>query len=394
MKILCIALLWPNEKNRNSSTQIVQQIASRVESGADITLIAPYSTGKGKTIWLDEYQPKPTQFLPISYPTIPYIWRISSSFFLLSAKLLEYAIIKHVKVLGGFEKFDIVHIHGLGDSLPLAKIIKKQINIPVIVTVHGQHPALSKYQNGTRFIAKAKEYSKWFDKVFLVGKPLEEFVMKFGFKKEKISIIHNGHQSPNEDPKLVAKVRSKYSEKTLISSVARLYLLKGTDITLEALAKLYRDGLMDWHYLHVGEGPEKQRLIKLAQMYGIQNNVTFLGHLPYDEAMTIVAASDFFVMPSWLEAFGIVYIEAMARGKPVIGCWDSGAEESVRHEIDGFLARRKNVDDVENALRKLLTNNDLRTRMGQSGVHRATDFTWSNNSEKYIKIYEELCKPS
>lgn len=390
MKVLCIALLWPNENNRNSATQIVQQISSRTECGADITLIAPYSAGKGKTVWLDEYQPMPAKFLPIPYLALPYVWRLSPKFFLLCAKLLEYSVLRTVKKLGGFEQFDVVHIHELGGSLTLAKSIKKRARVPVIVTVHGQHPALSKYQNDPGFIRRAVSYSQWFDKVFLVGKPLEDFVEKFGFKGGDISVLHNGHQRPNEDPKQVEKVRSEYPGKTLVSSVARLYPLKGTDITLKALANLYRQGLVDWHYLHVGEGPEKSELEKLAADYGIQSNVTFLGHLPYSEAMTVVAASDLFVMPSWLEAFGIVYVEAMARGKPVIGCWDSGAEESVRHEIDGFLAKRKNVDDVESALRRLITDSELRNVMGANGLRRAAEFTWEQNSRRYIKVYEEL----
>ncbi|EHA14324.1 glycosyltransferase family 4 protein [Halomonas sp. HAL1] len=336
----------------------------------------------------------PTKFLPMPYPTLPYVWRLSSKFFLLSAKILEYAILRYVRKLGGFEQFDVVHIHELGGSITLAKAIKKRANVPVIVTVHGRHPALFKYQNELSFIKKAFDYSKWFDKVFLVGRPLEDFVKKFGFKSNDISVLHNGHQSPNEDPERVEKMRSEYSGKTLISSVARLYPFKGTDITLKALANLYRDGLVDWHYLHVGEGPEKPSLENLAKEYGIQNNVTFLGHLPYIDAMTVIAASDLFVMPSWLEAFGIVYVEAMARGKPVIGCWDSGAEESIRHEIDGFLARRKNADDVESALRKLITDSELRMKMGANGLRRVADFTWAKNSESYIKVYDELSESS
>lgn len=392
MKILCIALLWPNENNRNSATQIVQQISSRVECGSDITLIAPYNAGRGKTVWLDEYQPMPTRFLPIPFVSLPYVWRLSPYFFLLSAKMLEYAILKYVRKMGGFDQFDVVHIHGLGGSITLAKSIKKRARVPVIVTVHGQHPALSKYQDDPVFVKKAVNYSKWFDKVFLVGKPLEDFVEKLGFKSSNIFVLHNGHQSPNEDSGKVEKIRMEYSDKTLISSVARLYPLKGTDITLKALANLYQQGLVDWHYLHVGEGPEKALLEKLAKDYGIRANVTFLGHLPYKEAMTTVAASDLFVMPSWLEAFGIVYVEAMARGKPVIGCLYSGAEESVRHEIDGFLAKRKNVDDVENALRKLITDSKLRTEMGANGLCRAAEFTWKKNSERYIEVYKELSR--
>src|SRR5690606_15172650 len=102
------------------------------------------------------------------------------------------------------------------------------------------------------------------------------------------------------------------------------------------------------------EGPERTTLEELVREHHLENNVTFAGHLPYKQAMSVLAASDIFIMPSWLEAFGIVYVEAMARGKPVIGCWESGAEESVRDNVDGFLAKRKNIEDIEIALAKLI----------------------------------------
>src|SRR5690606_32751205 len=97
-----------------------------------------------------------------------------------------------------------------------------------------------------------------------------------------------------------------------------------------------------------------------------------------------------FIMPSWLEAFGIVYVEAMARGKPVIGCWESGAEESVRDNVDGFLAKRKNIEDIEIALAKLICEPRLREVMGKNGLERAKQFTWRRNSEVYLEVYRNL----
>lgn len=390
MKILCISLLWPSQKNKNSATQLVQQISNRVKHGVEITLIAPSRVGTSTKIWLDQYQPSPKKFVSLRFLYFPLFHLKSYMVFALNAKLFQRAVISYISKNGGLKQYDVVHIHDTGLGITLAKAIKEITEIPCILTDHGRNPLLSNFQDNPHFIHKAKHYISYFDKVVLVGRPLTSFITSFGASENQLMIIHNGHQPPSENAVEVSNVRARFKGKVIITSIARLYKIKGTDLTLQALKHLAETGIKNWHYLHVGTGPELENLKKIARDNDLTDHIRFLGHLSYKDAMTILSASDIFIMPSWQEAFGIVYIEAMARAKPVIGCLESGGEESIRHSIDGYLARPNNVDDLIEFLTRLVTDPALRQRLGNNGLQRSTEFTWDTNTRKYIKLYNQL----
>ena len=97
-----------------------------------------------------------------------------------------------------------------------------------------------------------------------------------------------------------------------ILSVSNLIRIKGVDDNLRALGSLYkRNPSIAWEYRIVGDGPCKQELEALSRSLGIAERVLFLGRIGYEETMAEIDACDIFSLPSWGEAFGIVYLEAM-----------------------------------------------------------------------------------
>ena len=143
-------------------------------------------------------------------------------------------------------------------------------------------------------------------------------------------------------------------------------------------------------YTVVGDGPERSRLEDLARRLGIADRVTFAGRLEHHEVVREVARADIFCLPSWREAFGVVYVEAMACGKPVIGCRSQGAEDIISPGQDGILVEPRDVASLASALGQLLEDPELRQRMGEAARRRSRAFSWDRTAEIYLDLYRSV----
>ena len=113
--------------------------------------------------------------------------------------------------------------------------------------------------------------------------------------------------------------------------------------------------------------------------------------LSHDDVLKYMSEADIFSLPSWNEAFGVVYIEAMACGKPVIGCEGEGLEDFVRNFETGLLVKPKDVNSLAEAMDFLLSNPDKAKEIGKRGQKLVLDnYTWEKNAEKTIRVYQEV----
>jgi glycosyltransferase involved in cell wall biosynthesis len=287
-------------------------------------------------------------------------------------------------------KFHLIQVHGVWPVGLAAPSIAKALGCPFVVTLHIQDdPALYHQSSGYKLY---QHMLKKAAAIVTVGSPLEKFI------QQEISpeLSHRVVKIPNGvdlEPIDHLPPRKLCCENPWghIVSVCNLWLVKGIDLNLRALARLYEEGLRRWHYTIVGDGPERQKLEKLAVDLKIEKQVQFVGRVSHREAMNKIREGDIFSLPSWQEAFGVAYLEAMACGKPVIGCCGEGAEDIIRHEIDGLLVQPKSVENLEGALRRLLENSDFARKLGDSGKSRTQEFTWERNAAQYLSIYQQVC---
>lgn len=157
-------------------------------------------------------------------------------------------------------------------------------------------------------------------------------------------------------------------DSVILLSVARLDVTereKGIADVLKALA-LIGAGL-GIKYVIVGEGNDRHRLQNLAQSLGIHAEVEFMGALTDDRLLMEYSKADVFVLPSRKEGFGIVYLEAMSFGLPVIAVKGGGSVDVVEHETTGLLVEYGDVDGLCNAIRRLTCDRSLRERLGCAG---------------------------
>jgi glycosyltransferase involved in cell wall biosynthesis len=156
---------------------------------------------------------------------------------------------------------------------------------------------------------------------------------------------------------------------------------KGVDHLIQALPALL-ESVPDVHLVAVGSGTDLPRLEALAQESSVPHRVHFLSGLSNDQLAAAYSASDVFALPSRGEGFGLVFLEAMSHGKPVIGGAHGGTPDVIADGENGFLVEYGKVHELCSQLRLLLTDENVRRRMGTRALERVrSDFTFDRFSQ-------------
>jgi glycosyltransferase involved in cell wall biosynthesis len=152
---------------------------------------------------------------------------------------------------------------------------------------------------------------------------------------------------------------------------------KGFDEVLEVLPSLLED-FPTLTYCLAGDGTDRARLEQKAQKLGVREQTVFTGYVPEEQKLDLYRLADLFVMPSRLEGFGYVFLEALATGIPVVASSVDGSREAVRGGAWGSLADPNNRDEVLNAIRSGLTNPKIpeRSELEYFSVQRFRDRVW------------------
>lgn len=177
-----------------------------------------------------------------------------------------------------------------------------------------------------------------------------------------------------------------------ILSVGRVVHQKGLDLALHALARL-KD--MDWHWDIAGDGPRLSELQSLAQVLGIADRVTFLGWQTRKQVAKLNLQSNLFLFPSRHEGMPNAVLEAMAGGLPVIATRIAGNEEIVLDGETGLLVESENVEQLSDAVRKLLSDYVLCKKMGYASRERVEQkYTWKKCAVSYQAILQQAANIS
>lgn len=183
-----------------------------------------------------------------------------------------------------------------------------------------------------------------------------------------------------------------------ILSVGRLVPRKGVDLVIRALPYLKAAGFDDVELLIVGGGgdsntlnadPEIRRLLGLASELGVSEQVTLQGQVSRSEMPSIFRSADAVVCAPWYEPFGIVPLEAMACGVPVVAAAVGGLRDTVVDHATGLHVPPRDPEAIGSALSLLLENPTLRASLGRAGEQRArTRYSWDRVAAETEKAYQ------
>lgn len=216
--------------------------------------------------------------------------------------------------------------------------------------------------------------------------------------KTKCAVVHGGAdigEKPNEASIKSARNALNIPDNEIaLLSIGHLGPIKGHQDTLKALENLtkYNPNL---HLYIAGDGTssEKKALIDLATALDINHYITFLGQI--NNAPTWIEACDIFIQPSIEEAFGLVFVEAGAKAKPVIATAVGGIKEIIISEKTGILVPPAAPDKLSVAIETMINSRELRTEYGENGFKRvSSSFSLTHMVDQYIKIFQRIKIPS
>jgi glycosyltransferase involved in cell wall biosynthesis len=178
-------------------------------------------------------------------------------------------------------------------------------------------------------------------------------------------------------------------EGSVILSVARQYRRKNTIALVRAMAQV-RESMPLARLRVVGGGPELDRLRRERRSLGLEGTIELLGEMPGSQALREeYRRADIFCLPSLQEGFGIVYLEAMASGLPIVALDAAAVPEIVLEDRVGMLVPPDKPGALAETLIRLLQDRDLRLRMGTAGKERAALYDWPNVARRFLDAVAE-----
>lgn len=285
-------------------------------------------------------------------------------------------------------KPNIIHAHMCYPDGVAAKYIANKMRIPFVVTIRGTDLITMENFPSIRSMM-LKTLSEANKVIFPSLRISNQFHNLYKYSQSNTEIVPNGINVDDFDfdPPTVPDHLKGH---TIIVSVCNLDKNKGVDINLMALSLVLKKN-DNIHYIIVGDGKERNDLEIKVDNLNIRKYVTFVGRLSHKEALKYISICDIFSLPAWRETFGLVYLEAMFLKKPIIATFDDGIDGSAKDQVHGFFAHRENVNEVANAILKLVENPILRKEMGERGHLEVTNnYTWECHAAKINRIYTEL----
>jgi len=200
---------------------------------------------------------------------------------------------------------------------------------------------------------------------------------------------------PEEEIEFLEGFVDRGSNPFRLLSIGNLLHLKGFELSLKAFGEFER-GFPTSEYWVIGDGPERNRLERLARTLGVADKVAFWGALPRGQVLEKFAQCDVLVHPSLHDSGGSVCLEAMAAGRPVI-CLDLGGPALQVTDETGIkvpaISPEQAVTSLAQALSRLATDSALRVRLGTAGRQTVKDyFGWDEKGQFLATIYEEVKK--
>ena len=226
----------------------------------------------------------------------------------------------------------------------------------------------------------------------------EDLYRLYHVPPHKVEVIAAGVDSDLFRPsdKAAARAELGLEETRVVLSVGRIEPLKGLETLIGAMARL--EDRTSTRLLLVGgtlgQDRELARLKSVAAGMGIQDMVTFVGAVDQSELPTYFSAADVFVLPSYYESFGLVALEAMACGTPVIASRVGGPKAFVQDGLTGYMIPWHCPDPYAERLDILLANPALRESMGKAATAKARTMGWDRVAGRLMNLYESLAGQS
>jgi glycosyltransferase involved in cell wall biosynthesis len=389
ISVLVVTPWFPNRPGDRQGNFIYDSVSALARNGLTVGVVitrpfVPKMLEGIRPAWeRDRFEPQTfgefAQVRRVVYPRVPrnWLWRVNQWFH-------DWSVNNAIDVMASSLQPSIIHTHTEGEAETAVRA-QERYNIPAVVTLHGINTGRRYFSTARR--ARFSRSLRAVDRVILVGEPLRPFFCAITGNDGNFTTIPNGVTVATRSPKYLF---SNEMEPVRFISVSNLHEGKGIDIALKALADVCARGFANWDYTIVGDGTERQAWTALAQALGITEKVRFLGVKSHNEVLALLDEADVFLLPSYREAFGIAYLEAMAAGLLAIGVAGQGPSAFIADRETGFLVPPCDPIRLADCLMNLSTNRNAARRVAAEGAERARNkFTWDHHARQLISVYEQ-----
>jgi N-acetyl-alpha-D-glucosaminyl L-malate synthase BshA len=295
---------------------------------------------------------------------------------------------KMVEVMTRFD-LDILHVHYAIPHSISAYLAKKMLTdrvVPFVTTLHGTDITL--VGNDRSYLPITRFGIEQSDAVTAVSEYLRQRTINEFQIERDVKVVPNFVNCNVYVPSKDAAFRRKFAGEgvPILTHISNFRPVKRVEDVVGIFA-LVRQRL-NARLLMVGDGPDRPKAEWLARTHGVADDVIFVGK--QNDMSQFLAVSDVLLLPSELESFGLVALEAMACEVPVIATQVGGIPEVVRDGIDGFLYKVGDIKAMANGVTSILTNPSMRERMGKSARDHATqEFCASKIVLRYEDLYRQ-----
>lgn len=279
---------------------------------------------------------------------------------------------------------DIIHFHN-PIVLEFYSYIYRELKAPKIYTGHVKDYDIPFRNQPIIKEIKLKKLMESFSHVTAVSEYVKRKLMRknIRFSKE-IRVINNGIYIPDFHNVEGEPLPNNFN----ICFAGGTKEDKGGDIVIKSIEILQSSGL-DFHLYITKEVPKNHKYRNLVKNLGLENKVTFLGFVPSERYFSLLKSMDVFVMPTKIEGFPMLYLEAMALGIPIISTPAGGTAELVKHKRNGLYVER-NPDDVAEKILYLYKNSELRRGISKNNIQDVKKFDLNNIINQYNDLYRSL----
>jgi glycosyltransferase involved in cell wall biosynthesis len=299
-------------------------------------------------------------------------------------------------------KLDVIHTHHPVLLGQVAASKAQELDLPLVFTFHTQYREYTHYiplpQHAVQtFLRDAihswlREYMRRCQHIVVPSKSmLDTLVRDYGLNSHYTIIPTGIDLQPyrDADGELI-RAEKNWGDEQVMISIGRLAKEKNWHTLLLAVAQVIQDH-PELRVVILGDGPERRALEDLSSQLGISGRVEFTGEVPFSHIPLYLKAANFFGFASTTETQGLVTMEAMAAGLPVIAVDASGTRDILEHDRQGMLVDNQ-PEAIAGAIRRLLDKKDLFIRYRTAALEKANQFDIHVLAEKLADVYEQAIR--
>lgn len=270
-----------------------------------------------------------------------------------------------------------------------------ELDVPLVFTFHTRYREYSHYVSlNQKFVKEAIErwlgdYMEQCHHVIVPSDSIRRLLAEtYGVEKQVTALPTGIDLAPYQAADGKALRREKgWRDEIVLVSVGRLAKEKNWRTLIAATAEAGQS-FPAIHLVIIGDGDERESLEKYCRELGIAERVTFTGLIPFEQVPAYLKAADLFVFASVTETQGLVTMEALAAGLPVVAVDATGTSDVVDHEQEALLTSNDSQALAE-AIRRILQDDDLRRRLQAAGQERIKSFDIQNQAQRLVEVYRQ-----